>query len=87
MEPTGRPPRCERSRRDRLQRHLLQQAETSIVALANEVLDRLSGGTLWLELKREAEGEVSIDYPPGGLVCRIGFLRKPPRPGDFAEYA
>lgn len=36
---------------------------------------------------REAEGEVSIDYPPDGLVCRIAFLRKPPLPGEFAEYA
>ena len=35
---------------------------------------------------REAEGEVSIDYPPDGLVCRIAFLRKPPRPGEFVQY-
>ena len=35
---------------------------------------------------REAQGEVSIDYPPDGLVCRIAFLRKPPSPGDMAEY-
>lgn len=35
---------------------------------------------------REAQGEVSIDYPPDGLVCRIAFLRKPLIPGEFAEY-
>ena len=35
---------------------------------------------------REAQGEVSIDHPPDGLVCRIAFLRKPPSPGDMAEY-
>jgi two-component sensor histidine kinase len=29
---------------------------------------------------REAEGEVSIDYPPEGLVCRIAFLRRSVRP-------
>lgn len=38
--------------RDRLQRHLLQQAEASIVSNANHVLDRISGGTLRLELRR-----------------------------------
>jgi two-component sensor histidine kinase len=35
---------------------------------------------------REAQGEVSIDYPPDGLVCRIAFLRKPPRPAEIAEH-
>jgi len=35
---------------------------------------------------REAQGEVSIDYPPDGLVCRIGLPAQPPRPGEFAEY-
>lgn len=38
--------------RDRLQRHLLQQAEAGIVSNANHVLDRISGGTLRLELRR-----------------------------------
>jgi DNA repair protein SbcC/Rad50 len=33
-----------------LQRHLLQQAETGIIENANEVLDRVSSGTLHLEL-------------------------------------
>jgi DNA repair exonuclease SbcCD ATPase subunit len=38
--------------RDNLQRYLLQQAEASIVANANHVLDRISNGTLRLELRR-----------------------------------
>ncbi|MDF2439273.1 MAG: repair protein SbcC/Rad50 [Abditibacteriota bacterium] len=48
--------------RDRLQRYLLQQAEASIVSNANHVLDRISGGTLRLELRRnEEEGEENRD--------------------------
>jgi DNA repair exonuclease SbcCD ATPase subunit len=43
--------------RDYLQRHLLQQAERGIVANANEVLDRISGGTLRLELRRDESGD------------------------------
>lgn len=39
--------------RDRLQRFLLQQAETGIVSNANQVLDRISGGTLRLELRHD----------------------------------
>jgi exonuclease SbcC len=38
--------------RDHLQRYLLQQAELGIVTSANEILDRISGGTLRLELKQ-----------------------------------
>lgn len=53
--------------RDRLQRHLLSQAESAIVANANEVLDRLSGGTLWLELRQEAEGVTAGKSPPKAL--------------------
>lgn len=34
--------------------------------------------------QREAEGEVSIDYRPEGLLCRISYLRKP-APGDRKE--
>lgn len=37
--------------RDSLQRHLLHRAETRIVRNANEVLDRISGGRLRLELR------------------------------------
>lgn len=38
--------------RDKLQHELLRQAETSIVHNANNVLDRISGGTLRLELSK-----------------------------------
>lgn len=38
--------------RDHLQRYLLQQAELGIVTSANEILDRISGGRLRLELKQ-----------------------------------
>ena len=37
----------------RLQRFLLQQAETAIVSNANNVLDKISGGTLQIELRRD----------------------------------
>ncbi len=43
--------------RERLQLHLVQQAEKQVVAYANTVLDRLSGGQLDLRLKGEANGE------------------------------
>jgi exonuclease SbcC len=39
--------------RDRLQRFLLQQAESGIVSNANQVLDRISGGSLRLELRHD----------------------------------
>jgi DNA repair exonuclease SbcCD ATPase subunit len=39
--------------RDRLQRYLLQQAESGIVSNANQVLDRISGGTLRIELRHD----------------------------------
>lgn len=41
--------------RDRLQRHLLRQAERQIVDLANAALDRLSGGELFLKLVGDEE--------------------------------
>lgn len=40
--------------RDGLQRHLLEQVERAIVNNANAVLDRISGGSLWLELQGDA---------------------------------
>jgi DNA repair exonuclease SbcCD ATPase subunit len=43
--------------RDRLQRHLLRQAERQVVDHANSVLDRLSGGELFLRLVGEVGGE------------------------------
>lgn len=43
--------------RDRLQLYLVRQAEKQVVEHANAVLDRLSGGQLYLKLRGEAEGE------------------------------
>jgi DNA repair exonuclease SbcCD ATPase subunit len=45
--------------RDRLQLHLVRQAERQVVDYANSVLDRLSGGQLYLKLCGEAGGEGS----------------------------
>jgi exonuclease SbcC len=42
--------------RDRLQRHLVRQAERQIVDYANAVLDRLSGGQLFLKLVTADDG-------------------------------
>ncbi len=41
--------------RDRLQRHLVRQAERQVVDHANAVLDRLSGGQLYLRLRGSEE--------------------------------
>ena len=69
--------------RDRLQRHLLMQAESAVAELANEVLDRLSGGTLWLELKRDTDTEsktqkaldlVAHNTETGGDAIPVAFL-------------
>jgi exonuclease SbcC len=43
--------------RDRLQLHLVRQAERQVVDYANAVLDRLSGGQLYLKLVGEAGGD------------------------------
>jgi len=43
--------------KDYLQLHLVRQAEKQVVEYANAVLDRLSGGQLYLKLRGEAEGE------------------------------
>ena len=43
--------------RDRLQLYLVRQAERQVVEHANAVLDRLSGGQLYLRLSGEADGE------------------------------
>jgi DNA repair protein SbcC/Rad50 len=45
--------------KDRLQLYLVRQAEKQVVEHANSVLDRLSGGQLYLKLRGEAEGEGS----------------------------
>jgi DNA repair exonuclease SbcCD ATPase subunit len=43
--------------KDRLQLHLVRQAERQVVEYANAVLDRLSGGQLYLRLTGAADGE------------------------------
>jgi exonuclease SbcC len=43
--------------RERLQLYLVRQAERQVVEYANAVLDRLSGGQLYLRLSGEADGE------------------------------
>jgi len=43
--------------RDRLQRHLVRQAERQVVDHANAVLDRLSGGQLYLRLRGGDDGD------------------------------
>jgi exonuclease SbcC len=43
--------------RERLQLYLVRQAERQVVEHANAVLDRLSGGQLYLKLSGEAEGD------------------------------
>jgi exonuclease SbcC len=45
--------------RERLQLYLVRQAERQVVEYANAVLDRLSGGQLYLKLSGVAEGEGS----------------------------
>jgi DNA repair exonuclease SbcCD ATPase subunit len=47
--------------RNRLQLHLVREAERKIVDCANAVLDRLSGGQLYLRLHGEADGEGAAD--------------------------
>jgi exonuclease SbcC len=46
--------------RERLQLYLVRQAERQVVEHANVVLDRLSGGQLYLKLVGETEGEASL---------------------------
>ncbi len=48
--------------RERLQLHLVRQAERQVVAHANAVLDRLSGGELCLLLSGTAGGEGQSDH-------------------------
>lgn len=62
--------------RDYLQRFLLQQAETTIVSLANYVLDNCSGGTLSMEL-RPNEGEGSISQKAFDLVVENRITQTP----------
>jgi DNA repair exonuclease SbcCD ATPase subunit len=66
--------------RDRLQRHLVRQAERQIVDYANSVLDRLSGGQLFLKLvEAEAGTDKALDLEcynrvTGGAPINVAFL-------------
>jgi len=45
----------------RLQLYLVRQAERGIIAYTNAVLDRLSGGQLYLRLRGDEDGEAAAD--------------------------
>jgi DNA repair protein SbcC/Rad50 len=68
--------------RDRLQRYLVRQAERQIVEYANGVLDRLSGGQLYLKLVTTEEAsstEKALDLEAynrftGGSPINVAFL-------------
>jgi exonuclease SbcC len=66
--------------RDRLQRHLVRQAERQIVDYANSVLDRLSGGQLFLKLvEADAGTDKALDLEcsnrvTGGAAINVAFL-------------
>ncbi|HUR53722.1 MAG TPA: SMC family ATPase, partial [Gemmataceae bacterium] len=66
--------------RDRLQRHLVRQAERQIVDYANAVLDRLSGGQLFLKLvEADAGTDKALDLEAsnrvaGGAAINVAFL-------------
>lgn len=73
--------------RDYLQRHLLQQAEVSIIENANEVLERISNRTLRLELAPEpaaksgdrksvisGAGKVSVGKDSAGTALELYFV-------------
>lgn len=67
--------------RDRLQRHLVRQAERQIVDYGNAVLDRLSGGQLFLKLvgTDDADGNKALDLEcfnrhTGGAPINVAFL-------------
>lgn len=68
--------------RDRLQRHLVRQAERQIVDYGNAVLDRLSGGQLFLKLVGGDDGagaDKALDLEcynrvTGGAPINVAFL-------------
>jgi exonuclease SbcC len=66
--------------RDRLQRHLVRQAERQIVDYANAVLDRLSGGQLFMRLVEAETGtDKALDLEcanrvTGGAAINVAFL-------------
>ncbi len=66
--------------RDRLQRHLVRQAERQIVDYANAVLDRLSSGQLFMRLVEAETGtDKALDLEcanrvAGGSAINVAFL-------------
>lgn len=66
--------------RDKLQRHLVRRAERQIVDYANAVLDRLSGGQLFLKLVGQDDGaDKALDLEcanrvTGGAPINVAFL-------------
>ncbi len=62
--------------RDRLQRFLLRQVEKAIVDNANEVLERVSGGSLSLEL-REGDSKNALDIVVYNAEVGHGVSPKP----------
>lgn len=68
--------------RDRLQRHLVRKAERQIVDYANAVLDRLSGGQLFLRIVGSDDGssaDKALDLEcanrvTGGTAINVAFL-------------
>jgi DNA repair protein SbcC/Rad50 len=68
--------------RDRLQRHLVRTAERQIVDYANSILDRLSGGQLYMKLVGGAEEGVTeraleleaYNRQTGGAPINVAFL-------------
>ncbi len=67
--------------KDRLQRHLVRQAERQIVELANSMLDRLSGGQLFLQLVggNDSDGNKALELEclnriTGGSPINVQFL-------------
>ncbi len=52
--------------RDGLQRALLETAEQAIVQYANTILDRLTGGKLYVELARADHGRAPVGKTPAG---------------------
>ena len=67
--------------RDRLQRHLVRTAERQIVDFANSILDRLSGGQLFLRLVPHEDGSTeralemeAFNRVTGGSAINVAFL-------------
>lgn len=68
--------------RDRLQRHLVRKAERQIVDYANGILDRLSGGELYLRLSGSEDGSTTdkaldlecLNRITGGSPINVAFL-------------